>query len=105
MAERLALQSKLELEIIESGVSGVVYFQPPEDVRMVYPCVVYHRDSASYSHADNNPYRFEQRYELTVIDRASDSPIVDRIKMLPKTFYVRGFESDGLHHDIFNIYF
>lgn len=101
MAPRLQLQSLLE------GIPGVakVYFQPPTGFEMQYPCIVYERDSASTDYAGNRPYRYEQRYLVTVIDRNPDSGIIERLAFFPKSAYDRHFVADNLHHDVFTIHF
>lgn len=96
------IQSLLE----ETAGEGVkVYFQPPENLKMEYPCVVYKRDLANVQFADNNPYRRNKRYSVTYIDRDPVSPVPDRIADLPMCTYERFFTAGNLNHDIFNIYF
>jgi hypothetical protein len=101
MAPRLQLQSLLE------GLLGSrnVYFQPPNNVQMQYPCVVYHRDSANTEFAGNNPYRNVKRYQVTVIDKDPDSVIPDKIADLPMCTYDRFFTADNLNHDVFTLFF
>lgn len=102
MASRLALQALLEglLERPES-----VYFQPPPTVQMVYPAIVYRRDSANSQFADDIPYLHEKRYQITVIDRNPDSTIPEAVARLPKCLFSRHFTADNLNHDVYNIYF
>lgn len=82
-----------------------IYFQPPANVQMKYPCIVYERDRKSTQFADDNPWRIDTRYQLTVIDRNPDSPILDRIDRLQKCLFDRHFAVDNLNHDVYNIYF
>jgi hypothetical protein len=101
MEKRLLLQSLLE------GLLGNenVYFQPPENVRMSYPAIVYNRDYQAVFFADNRPYHRRLRYQVTVIDRDPDSLIPDRVAELPLTTLVRHFTLDQLNHDIYDVYF
>ena len=101
MGLRLELQSILE-EIL---VVGDVYFQPPANVQMHYPCIVYKRDTAITTFANNNPYDYSRRYQVTVIDRNPDSEIPDKVAALPMCSHNRFFTADNLNHDVFNIYF
>lgn len=101
MGQRLQLQSLLE-DILGSRH---VYFQPPANVQMVYPCIVYQRDYADTKFADNGPYRYTQRYQVTVIDRDPDSGIPEKVAALPLTTFSRFFVADNLNHDVFVIYF
>lgn len=105
---QLQLQSKrLELQalLIELLGSGNVYFQPPSNVQMQYPCIVYNRDSTSTDFANNHPYRNKKRYQVTVIDRDPDSDVPDKVEALPLCSFNRSFTADNLNHDVFNLFF
>lgn len=101
MAPRLELQNLLEGLLGSSNV----YFQPPANVQMNYPCIVYKRDSADTQFAGNKPYLYVKRYMVTVIDRNPDSEIPDKIAQQPMCLFDRNYAADGLHHDVFNLYF
>ena len=101
MAKRLDLQ---QLLVTLLG-SKFVYFQPPENIVMNYPCIVYKRVALNTMYADNNPYHNRKRYELTYIDRNPDSDITDKLALLPLCSYDRFFVSDNLNHEVFNIFF
>jgi len=99
---------RLELHAILVGLvgeGGTVYFQPPSNVQMTYPCIVYARDAGLTKFADNAPYTYNQRYQVTVIDRDPDSDIPRKVTGLPKTSYNRGFVADNLHHDVLELYY
>lgn len=81
------------------------YFQPPPNVQMEYPCIIYSRDNVDISHADNLPYRHEKRYQITVVDPDPDSEIPDKVAMLPSCSFSRAFAADNLNHDVYTIYF
>lgn len=87
------------------GPDVKVYFQPPENVQMVYPCIVYQRDYAVTQFADNKPYSHKKRYQVTIIDEDPNSEIPDKIAALPLSSFNRFFPSDNLNHDIYNVYF
>lgn len=72
---------------------------------MKYPAIVYKRDSAKSEHADNRPYAFTQRYQVTVIDGNPDSDILAKVAQLPQCVFVRHFTADMLNHDVFTLYF
>ena len=102
----MALDQREELNDILKVVLGsdLVYFQPPEDRQVQYPCIIYERDDASLEHADNIPYRIVQRYQVTLIDPNPDSEVVDRLLSLPFSSFSRHFATSGLNHDVFVIY-
>jgi hypothetical protein len=101
MAPRLALQQLLE----DTLESTNVYFQPPPNVSMAYPCIVYGREYGVTQFADNDPYRFTKRYQVTYIDRDPDSEVLDKLAMLRMCTFIRSYAANGLNHDIFTIYF
>ena len=101
MALRLQLQSLLE----EALGSRSVYFQPPANVQMQYPCIIYKRESVDTKFAGNNPYLHTKQYQVTIIDRNPDSAIPDKVAALPMCTHNRFFTADNLNHDVFNIYF
>jgi hypothetical protein len=102
----MGLDRRKELNDILKDLLGSdnVYFQPPEDRTMQYPCIVYERDNASLKPADNFPYSVTQRYQVTLIDRDPDSDVVDKLLTLPLCAFNRHFATSGLNHDVFVIY-
>ena len=82
-----------------------VYFQPPESVKMDYPCIVYKRSFVATKFASDFPYVYETEYQLTVIDRDPDSEIPGKVVILPKCSFVRHYTVDNLNHDVYKLYY
>lgn len=101
MATRLELQSKLE----ELMGNKNVYYQPPASIKMNYPAIVYSKSRIESRRANDAPYTFLNRYELTVIDRKPDNPVVMELLRLPYCSYDRQYKSDNLNHDVLSIYY
>ena len=97
------LEFQVVLEALQEGVS--VYFQPPTNVSVQYPAIVYNRDFAYAAYADNALYSFKTRYQVTVIDSDPDSLIPDLVLHLPLARFVRHFTTANLNHDIYDVYF
>lgn len=95
------------MQALLEGVLGstFVYFQPPSNVQMQYPCIVYQRDSARTEFAGNRPYNYTQRYQLTLISRDPADETLAKIAAMPMTAYNRFFVADNLNHDVFELYF
>lgn len=72
---------------------------------MHYPAIVYERDTESAQYADNAKFRRKTGYQVTVIDRNPDSPVLERVTNLPLCAYTTHFVVDGLNHDIFRLFF
>lgn len=96
---------RLDLHEILVEITPHVYFQPPANVQMQYPCIVYQRDNSSTEFAGNKPYSYTKRYQITVMDMDPDSPIPDKVAQLPMCLFTRAFAADNLNHDIFDLYF
>ena len=79
MSKRVDLGNKLK-EILGSNN---VYFQPPDNLKMVYPCIRYRLEGGNAEYADNVTYRFSRQYELVFIGKDPDSEIIDKLAMLP----------------------
>lgn len=94
-----------ELQTILLGFVGNVYFQPPSNVVMQYPCIVYKRDPADTEFADNIPYLVTRKYMVTVIDRNPDSNIPNLVAALPTALHNRSYPKDDLNHDVYTLYF
>lgn len=101
MGLRIDLQQKLE-EILGSRR---VYFQPPENLKIEYPCIVYNLDRENPRYADDRPYTFDQSYSVTVIDRDPESPIPKRIRELPLCRFNRVFRTENLNHFVYTLYY
>ena len=99
MAPRLQLQTLLE------SITEHVYFQPPTNLTMEYPCIVYSRDASWTEHADNRPYARLKRYQVTVVDRNPDSELPDMVEDLPSCRFDRHFTASDLHHSVFTLFF
>jgi hypothetical protein len=98
---------RLDLQTLLESIPGpkAVWFQEPQNVAMDYPVIIYNRDYAVTQFANNSPYRFTKRYQVTVIDRNPDSEIPDKVAALPLCKFNRHFIANGLHHDVYNLYF
>ena len=99
------MASRPELhQILETFVENV-YFQPPSNIHLHYPCIIYKRDFAETEFADDHPYTHTKRYMITVIDRDPDSDIPDKVASLPMSLFNRFYTADDLNHDVYNVYF
>jgi hypothetical protein len=99
MGQRLDLHQLLET------ITDNVYFQPPTNVELQYPCIIYKRDYAKTEFADDLPYRHLQRYSVMVIDRDPDSGIPLKVAAMPMSLFNRFYTADNLNHDVYSVYF
>lgn len=102
MARRLELQTALE-SILQTRHC---YFNPPETIKLSYPCIVYHRENGDSKYANNKLYRYIESYSITVIDRNPDSEIPKKIQeAFELCHFERFFISDNLNHWVLRIYY
>ena len=59
-------------ELLETIVKNV-YFEPPENKLLEYPCIVYHRKTGDTRFANNKPYNFHVCYNMVLMDTDPDS--------------------------------
>ena len=101
MSSRTDLQNTLE-ELLESRN---VYYQPPATVMMNYPAIVYSRKRIESKFANDAKYSNMNCYELIVIDRKPDNPVIDKLLDLPYSSFDRHYMADNLHHDVITLYY
>lgn len=82
-----------------------VYFQPPDDASMEYPCIVYHLDTIDTRYADNKPYKISKAYLVKYIDYYPDMTIPDKIAQLPTAKFVNHYTADNLNHYSYRLYY
>ena len=98
---RLTLQSKLE-ELLESDH---VYYQPPENLKMEYPCIRYSKSGIEDIYANNIKYISRDIYDIVVISKKPDHPVIKKILELPYSEFDRHYVFDNLNHDIIRLYY
>ena len=101
MANRLDIQSLLE----ELLGSRNVYYKPPESIKMQYPAIRYSKKKIESVHANDSKYLMRDCYELIVISRTPDHPVIKKLLELPYCSYDRPYVADNLYHDVFTIYY
>ena len=82
-----------------------VYYQPPESVKLSYPCIVYERSGIRTDSANNKIYRKYNRYTVTYIDEDPDSEIPNKLLELEYCRFDTHFTENNLNHDVFTLFF
>lgn len=99
------MTDRLDLQALLKELCDNVYFQPPESIKLAYPCIVYKRDWAVTNFAENVPYKIVKRYLVTVVDRNPDSTIPASVAELPMCIFDRFYTADDLNHDVYKLFF
>lgn len=101
MASRVDLHNELKSLL----GSNNVYYQAPESVKMEYPAIRYKRSDVDTKSANDKPYIHKNKYEIIVIDRKPDNPVIDKLLKLPMCTYDRSYTADNLNHDVLTLYY
>lgn len=101
MSTRLELQTKLE-ELLNSRN---VYYQPPTALTMEYPAIRYSKAKPDIKRANNARYLTKQCYQVIVISKTVDDPVIEKLLDLPYCSWDRHYVSNNLHHDVLTLYY
>lgn len=84
--------------------SDNIYFEPPENVKLKYPCIIYERIGGDSNYANNNVYIFNFVYKATLIHKDPDSDIPAKLAKNTYVALTGAFVSDNLYHKVYTIY-
>lgn len=101
MKNRLDLQSQLE-NILGSKH---VYYQPPENLKIEYPAIIYSVNDYTSINADNIKYHNRIQYRLTIVDKKPDNDAIKKILELPLSSFDRHYTYNNLNHDVITLYY
>lgn len=84
--------------------SDQVYFQPPSTTQMAYPAIVYSRARTGKRYAGNSPFRINERFTVTLITKAPDKVLFNKLITLLMCSHSASFAANNLNHDVFDIF-
>lgn len=99
------MKSRSSLSEIFGGLCDNVYFQPPGNHKLIYPCIVYETDDLEPHHANNKVYGLECAYNVQYITRDPDDTTIFSIAELPLCRMTSSFNSENLHHFQYRLYY
>ena len=104
--EKTSADRRKEMQTILQRIMGdnPVYFQPPRNVKMRYPCIRYKLNDVDTAKADNKKYKKMNRYDVILIDEDPISIFVDPILDIEYCSFDRTYSSENLNHYVFTIY-
>ena len=83
-----------------------VYYQPPAGQKIEYPCIIYQKANYSVDYADDQVYRRDTHYTVTLISSDADNEdVIEQLLELQYCSFDRRFISDNLYHDVFDLYY
>ena len=81
-----------------------VYFQPPENLKIVYPAIVFHLSKIEVDRASDVPYKGAKEYSVTLITKDPEPDVIDEILKIPYSSLDTTYISDGMNHFVFTVY-
>lgn len=102
---RIDVQTAFESAMTLSGYTPHVYYQPPESIKLVYPCIVYNRERYRTDKANNDVYKEMTQYSVTVMDKNPDSKIVENLRALQYCELSQQYRTENIYHYIFNYFY
>ena len=86
--------------------SDNVYFNPPESVKLKYPCIIYELDSMIHLNANDRKYHHYKAYSVMVIDTDPDSTIyLDLLDHFQTSSFKNAYPAENLSHFVLLIYY
>ena len=102
MGSRLQLQNELE----ELLGSTNVYYQPPSNSSIKYPCIIFELSNTNVRPADNKKYIKTNRYHVKHIYKSLSNELKDSIlDHFMLISHDNRMKVDGLYNDDFTLYY
>lgn len=102
MSRRIDLHN----ELINILGTKNVYFQPPETIKLKYPCIIYNLDNYATRFADDETYLGKRNYQILYITKNPDDEMIEKlISSFQLIRFSRSFTSDNLNHYSYTLYY
>lgn len=109
MGTRLQLQAELQSLLGTSDKTGIearCFFQPPESLKLTYPCIIYSTIRPDIIRADNLIYRRVDAYSVTYLTYDPDDPLIKGIEdHFLMCRLIRTNRANGLNHYHYDLYY
>lgn len=101
----MATNRRIKFDSLLKAILGSnnVYFQPLENLKMEYPCIVYNIASHDVEYADDDLYQLRHKYTVRYIalPKDYDGPMKEKIAKELKVPMTQVYSSNGLYHCVF----
>lgn len=99
-------QRQKNLEALLKEHCDTVYFHPPTNVKLVYPCIIYDWVGGIKEAADNIGYKYTRQWSVLHITKSpiDDTPM-QMLQTIAMSEFNRTYSVNGLIHTVINIYY
>ena len=98
-------ERRIELDNKFRSIPGLehVYFQPPESVRLQYPCIIYTTARNLSRYADNEKYVHGTRYTVKLISKDPDEPLREYLEQFRYCELASFYTANNLNHFVYDL--
>lgn len=97
---------KLHEELKKILGNSNVYFQPPESIKLKYPCIIYSYQRPNIRRANDKSYTLIRNYQVTYVTKDPDTALADgMLNAFDHISMSRVFTSDNMNHYIYSLYY
>ena len=98
-------EKRIQLGILLKTLLGSenIYFQPPTNTQLRYPCFLYTLNDLPNKKANNNKYIRNLSFIVTYISKTPDLERIQQIHQSEGFEYQRSYTTEGLNHTVFKI--
>ena len=101
--QRLRLDGILRRVLQETVGEIHLYYQPPANLKMQYPCIRYDLNRIRNVHAAGHVYQQPPSYTVTEMTTPPDSALTAAVSRLDQCRHDRSYIADNLYHDVFTM--
>lgn len=100
----MGLRIDLHEELCTLLGSRNVYYEPPESLKLKYPCIIYEVNDINQIRANNRHYLDIKRYSITYVTNKNIIDITEKFfELFPTCSFDRSYVSDNLWHYVFTL--
>lgn len=82
-----------------AGSDVKVYYQPPTNVSLQYPCIVYRSTGTNTAYANNEPYYYVYEFEIVVMSMDPEFQLpYDILNGISYTSITSQYQRDNIYH-------
>lgn len=81
-----------------------VYYQPPEEIKLDYPAILFEKTGGEYSFANNKVNSKAAKFKVTVIYKDPNFEYEESMSHIRYCSPDTSFRTEGLYHDVYTVY-